>query len=96
MKTKMIDICLLSANEFFEGKKCKSGSVCTCVLTLQGSGLENQLTSKLCCFQLLELMYGRLTKEEVFGKSSVINKKFCEVKSVNVDTGKEMTQVIMR
>lgn len=96
MKTKMIDICLLSANEFFEGKKCKSGSVCTCVLTLQGSGLENQLTSKLCSFQLLELMYGRLSKEEVFGKSSVINKKFCEVKSVNVDTGKEMTQVIMR
>lgn len=41
-------------------------------------------------------MYGRLSKEEVFGKSSVINKKFCEVKSVNADTGKEMTQVIMR
>lgn len=77
-------------------KKCRSRSVCTCVLTLQGSGLENQLTSKLCSFQLLELMYGRLSKEEVFGKSSVINKKFCEVKSVNVDTGKEMTQVIMR
>lgn len=96
MKTKMIDICLLSANEFFEGKKCKSGSVCTCVLTLQGSGLENQLTSKLCSFQLLELMYGRLSKEEVFGKSSMINRKFCEVKSVNMDTGKEMTQVIMR
>lgn len=35
-------------------------------------------------------MYGRFSKEEVFGKSSVINKKFCEVKFVNVDIGKEM------
>ena len=41
-------------------------------------------------------MYGRLSKDEVFGKNSVVNKKFCEVKSVSVDTGKEMTQVIMR
>lgn len=41
-------------------------------------------------------MYGRFNKEEVFGKNSVVNKKFCDVKSITVDTGKEMTQVIMR
>ncbi|XP_056017774.1 DNA-dependent protein kinase catalytic subunit-like isoform X2 [Ostrea edulis] len=62
----------------------------------KGSALENQLTSKICSFQLLELMYGRFNKEEVFGKNSVVNKKFCDVKSITVDTGKEMTQVIMR
>ncbi|XP_061175418.1 DNA-dependent protein kinase catalytic subunit-like [Saccostrea echinata] len=63
---------------------------------VKGSGLENQLTFKLCSFQLLELMYGRLGKEEVFGKSSALNKKFCDVKSEPVDSGKEMTQAIMR
>ncbi|ESO96748.1 hypothetical protein LOTGIDRAFT_143667, partial [Lottia gigantea] len=51
--------------------------------------LENQLTTKIGCFQLMELLYSRLTKDEVNSKNSVINEKYCQTK---VETGKEMTQ----
>lgn len=58
--------------------------------------MENHLVNKMCCFQLLEVMYSRLSKDEVLSKSSVINEKFCQAKGARVDTGKEMTQLIMR
>ncbi|KAK7005038.1 DNA-dependent protein kinase catalytic subunit, partial [Biomphalaria glabrata] len=57
------------------------------------SALENQLSTKIGCFQLLEIMYARLSKEEVNSQTSVINQKLCEGK---VDTGKEMTQKITK
>ncbi|KAK7506702.1 hypothetical protein BaRGS_00002177 [Batillaria attramentaria] len=55
--------------------------------------VESQLTSKLCCFQLLEVMYSRLSREEVNSPQSLINKKFCFGKA---ETGKEMTQKITK
>ncbi|KAI8794714.1 DNA-dependent protein kinase catalytic subunit, partial [Biomphalaria glabrata] len=57
------------------------------------SALENQLSTKIGCFQVLEIMYARLSKEEVNSQTSVINQKLCEGK---VDTGKEMTQKITK
>ncbi|KAK0048622.1 DNA-dependent protein kinase catalytic subunit, partial [Biomphalaria pfeifferi] len=57
------------------------------------SALENQLSTKIGCFQLLEIMYARLSKEEVNSQTSVINQKLCEGKA---DTGKEMTQKITK
>ncbi|CAL1543153.1 unnamed protein product [Lymnaea stagnalis] len=55
--------------------------------------LETQLTCKICSFQLLEGMYGCMSKDEVNSKSSVINRKFCNGKD---ETGKEMTQKITK
>ncbi|RUS72684.1 hypothetical protein EGW08_019554 [Elysia chlorotica] len=55
--------------------------------------LEQQLTTRSCCFQLLELMYARLPKEMVKSLTSPINRSFCRDK---VDTGNEMTQKITK
>ncbi|BFZ03143.1 hypothetical protein BsWGS_06182 [Bradybaena similaris] len=57
------------------------------------SVLESQLVTKLCCFQMLELMYARLSKDEVNSQTSAINQRFCFGKA---DTGKEMTQKITK
>ncbi|XP_048248370.1 DNA-dependent protein kinase catalytic subunit-like [Haliotis rufescens] len=55
--------------------------------------METQLTSKQCCFQLLELLYSRMSKDEINTKNSTINDKFC---SGNATTGKELTQKIIK
>ncbi|KAL8588517.1 hypothetical protein ACOMHN_043866 [Nucella lapillus] len=57
------------------------------------SVVESQLTSKICCFQLLEVMYSRLSREEVNSPSSIINRKVC---FGSPETGKEMTQKITK
>ncbi|KAK3580733.1 hypothetical protein CHS0354_005741 [Potamilus streckersoni] len=57
------------------------------------SVLEGQLTSRLCCFQLLEVLYTRLSKEELTGNDSAVNKAFCDG---TVQTGKELTQYISK
>lgn len=67
--------------------------LCFCMKQSSESVLKNQLVSKICCFQLLELMYARLGKDELNSKSSAINQKFCYGK---VETGKEMTQRITK
>ncbi|XP_071796803.1 DNA-dependent protein kinase catalytic subunit-like [Asterias amurensis] len=56
------------------------------------SAFQGQLVSKTCCFQLVDLMYSRLTKEDLFSMSSVINKAYIE----DVKTGKEMTQALTK
>ena len=55
---------------------------------------ETQLVSKMCNFELIEVMYSRLTKEEVRSRNSVINQKYCSPKA-DVD-GKEMTLVVTK
>ena len=66
----------------------------TCVVTVQGSesALETQLTSKLCSFELLEVMYSRLPKADVNSKDSRINQ--CYLHPDSADTGKEMNKAI--
>ncbi|XP_022110985.1 DNA-dependent protein kinase catalytic subunit-like isoform X2 [Acanthaster planci] len=53
---------------------------------------QNQLVSKTCCFQLVELMYSRLVKEDLFSMDSAINKAYTN----DVKTGKEMTQALTK
>ena len=66
------------------------------VLTLQESdpGLEGQLVSKLCCYELAEMMFSRLTRDEVMSMDSRINSKYCGTGSV--ETGKEMARNITK
>ena len=54
---------------------------------------ESQLVSKLCCFELIEIMYSRLTKEDLNSSQSVINNAYC---GGSVKTGKEMTQAVTK
>ena len=67
-----------------------------CYVTGQGpeSALETQLTSKLGCFELLEVMYSRLPKVEVNSKDSRINQCYCQ--PGKVDTGREMNMAITK
>ncbi|KAL3877683.1 hypothetical protein ACJMK2_035352, partial [Sinanodonta woodiana] len=55
--------------------------------------LEGQLISRLCCFHLLEVLYSRLSKEELTGNDSAVNTAFCDG---TVQTGKELTQYISK
>ncbi|XP_070581112.1 DNA-dependent protein kinase catalytic subunit-like [Ptychodera flava] len=57
------------------------------------SAFETQLVSKIGCFQLMELLYSRLTKEELNSPASQINKIYCQD---SVKTGKEMTTNLTR
>lgn len=51
------------------------------------------MVSKLGCFKLIEILYGRGTREELNAKESAINKSFC---NGNPQTGKELTQEVTR
>nr|QOY44576.1 DNA-dependent protein kinase catalytic subunit [Alvinella pompejana] len=55
---------------------------------------ESQMVTKLCNFELLEVMYSRLTREEVRSKNSTINQKYCYPKT-DVE-GKELTAAITK
>ncbi|XP_035828316.1 DNA-dependent protein kinase catalytic subunit [Aplysia californica] len=57
------------------------------------SVFAHQLTTKSGSFQLLEVMYSSLSKDDVNSKTSAVNLRFCHGK---VDTGKEMTQRITK
>ncbi|XP_064600499.1 DNA-dependent protein kinase catalytic subunit-like [Liolophura sinensis] len=81
-KTALIEFFLDNIIWLMEIIQCK---------TVKGS--ESQLINKLCCFQLLELLYSRLSREEVNSKTSSINNKYCKGK---VDSGKEMTQAVTK
>lgn len=58
--------------------------------------MDGWLISRLCCFEMFEVLYSRMSKDQVFNKTSEINRTFCQVKDAKVDTGKEMTQIVMR
>ena len=55
--------------------------------------LEGQLVTRLCCFQLLEVLYSRCSKDEVVGTGSTIVRTFAGGK---VETGKELTVFISK
>ena len=55
--------------------------------------MECQLISKMCCFQLVEVMYSRLPKEDVNTKNSKINAAFCKNTGA---TGNELTKAITK
>ena len=53
---------------------------------------ESQLVSKLCCFELLAVLYGRLEKTDLNSVESRITKAYCS----EVKTGKELTMAITK
>ncbi|XP_068717854.1 DNA-dependent protein kinase catalytic subunit-like isoform X1 [Montipora capricornis] len=54
---------------------------------------ESQVTSKLCCFKLVEILYSRLSKSELNTPESNINSAYA---GGDVKTGKEMTMAITK
>ncbi|XP_077979786.1 DNA-dependent protein kinase catalytic subunit-like [Glandiceps talaboti] len=57
------------------------------------SAFETQLISKIGCLELMEVIYSRLTKEELNTTDSQINKIYCKD---SVKSGKEMTTNLTR
>jgi len=57
------------------------------------SVFEGQLVTRLCCFQLLEVLYSRLSKDELVGMSSAMNRVFT---GGNPQTGKELTSFVSK
>ncbi|XP_071815133.1 DNA-dependent protein kinase catalytic subunit-like [Apostichopus japonicus] len=53
----------------------------------------HQLVSKICCFELIELLYTRLGKDQLNSTTSAINSAYC---MGDCKTGKEMTQGITK
>ncbi|KAI0227633.1 DNA-dependent protein kinase catalytic subunit [Lamellibrachia satsuma] len=54
---------------------------------------ESLLLSHLCSFELMEVLYGRLSKNEVSSKESRVNQVFCQG---HVEKGNELTTAITK
>uniref|UniRef100_A0A8C1YUK1 DNA-dependent protein kinase catalytic subunit n=1 Tax=Cyprinus carpio TaxID=7962 RepID=A0A8C1YUK1_CYPCA len=57
------------------------------------SEFESQIMMKIGCCKLLEVLYSRLPKEEVFSKNSAINQAFCGTGSAE---GKELSKKLLK
>ncbi|XP_034562055.1 DNA-dependent protein kinase catalytic subunit [Notolabrus celidotus] len=57
------------------------------------STFETQLLKKNGCFKLMELLYSRLPKEEVYSKESRINQAYC--RSPNTE-GNELSKILIK
>lgn len=55
--------------------------------------METQVVTKLCCYQLVEVMFVRLSRDEVCSKNSLINNAYCNNKA---ESGKEMAQSVTK
>ena len=62
------------------------------VLQTSESVFESQITSKRCCYKLLDVLYARLEKTDVNSMESRINRAYCR----DVKTGKELTMAITK
>ncbi|XP_064405997.1 DNA-dependent protein kinase catalytic subunit-like isoform X2 [Halichondria panicea] len=61
--------------------------------TLSRSDTESYLTTKLCCFQLLEVLYSRLPGGALTSPGGSINNAYCKG---SAKSGKELTQAITK
>ena len=63
------------------------------LLSLQSPerAFDSQLVSKLCCFQMLEVLFSRLPKEVLCTKTSKVTAAYCRAK---VETGKELAKAL--
>ncbi|KAK1173766.1 DNA-dependent protein kinase catalytic subunit [Acipenser oxyrinchus oxyrinchus] len=57
------------------------------------STFETQLTKKNGCYKLLEVLYSRLPKEDVYSKESLINQAFCRP---NKAEGNELSKSLLK
>ncbi|XP_052262779.1 DNA-dependent protein kinase catalytic subunit-like isoform X1 [Dreissena polymorpha] len=80
--------------EFFSDHILKMKDLIEAKFSKNSEGiLEGQLISRMGCFQLLEVLYSRLGKDDVVGMNAPINKVFA---GGNVQTGKELTSFISK
>lgn len=63
------------------------------VLQSVESVFESQIMMKIGCYKLLEVLYSRLPKEEVYSKNSAINQAFCGTGSAE---GKELSKKLLK
>lgn len=70
-------------------KYCMS---CDYLTTPPQTGMELQLVLKLCCFQLMEVLYSRISSTALSNPENSIIKAFCR----QPKTGKELTQAITK
>ncbi len=61
--------------------------------TAQVADVASHLASKLCSFQLMEVLYSRLPAGALSNAESSINRAYCRG---NARTGKELTQAITK
>lgn len=54
---------------------------------------EIQIMKKTGCYKLMELLYSRLPKEEVYSKESSINKAFC---CSDKTEGNELSKILIK
>lgn len=54
---------------------------------------ESQIMMKIGCCKLLEVLYSRLPKEEVYSKNSAINQAFCGTGSAE---GNELSKNLLK
>lgn len=57
------------------------------------SVFESQIMMKIGCCKLLEVLYSRLPKEEVYSKNSAINQAFCGTGSAE---GNELSKNLLK
>eukprot|EP00106_Octopus_bimaculoides_P010915 XP_014778357.1 PREDICTED: DNA-dependent protein kinase catalytic subunit-like [Octopus bimaculoides] len=60
--------------------------------------MEQHLTDKMCCFQILEIMYRSMDVKELNGPGSEVNFVYCKAQNIEAQkiVGKELTKVITR
>ncbi|XP_074649158.1 DNA-dependent protein kinase catalytic subunit-like [Tubulanus polymorphus] len=77
--------------QFFQGQIKDIGQTIMRVKLSKSSEstLKSQLISKICCFQLVEILYSRLTKDGVNSANSVVNQAYCGQTNV---AGNELTK----
>nr|XP_054763504.1 DNA-dependent protein kinase catalytic subunit-like [Lytechinus pictus] len=54
---------------------------------------ENQLVSKICYFELIEVLYSRLNRDDLHTKDSALNREYCHGK---VEKGNEMSTALTK
>lgn len=54
---------------------------------------EVQILKKIGCYKLMELMYSRLPKEDVYSKESSINRAFCRTDTAE---GNELSKTLIK
>nr|XP_055063378.1 DNA-dependent protein kinase catalytic subunit [Misgurnus anguillicaudatus] len=57
------------------------------------SAFESQIMMKMGCYKLMEMLYSRLPKEEVYSKNSVINQTFCGTANAE---GNELSKSLLK
>lgn len=64
-----------------------------CFFQTNVTEFEVQILKKIGCYKLMELMYSRLPKEEVYSKESCINQAYCRTDTAE---GNELSKTVIK